>query len=63
VTQSAFGPDTPIHPRNLKRSGQTQFLGLDAARDNGAIFGPAFIGLGRLMLRGERSPVREFERF
>lgn len=63
ATPCGLGANAPVHPRNLNGSGQAQFFWLDAARDDGPIFGPPFIGLGLLVLRGERSPAGESERF
>jgi len=63
AAQSAFGPDAPIYACNLQCSRQAQFLGLDGASDDGSVLRSPFTGLGRVVLRGERSPAGASERF
>ena len=63
VAQSALGTDAAVHASNLKGSGQTQFLGLDAARADSAVLGPSLTRGFVLQLRGEGSLAREFELF
>ncbi len=63
VAQGAVGTDATIHAGDLKRSGQPEFLGLNAPRDDGAILGSSLTESPLLMLRGERSPAGDSELF
>src|SRR4051812_31902367 len=63
LRQLAFGPDLTIHPSQLKRSGETQFLRFNRLGHNGSVFLAATSRAGLLHPRGESPPATFVGRF